>query len=116
MFRLQITVGSLQNNLTVMLFDQKTRKWASKLVIYLIRKQQQRLSFQDLSAEPQVNKNENFSRPAAQGGLHRDSQGFTWIIPEGLIHWVSLISEFCTFYEKIKVLKSKSFFSKKVPS
>ena len=59
------------------------------------------------------NKNENFSRPAAQGGLHRDSQGFTWIIPEGLIHWVSLISEFCTIYEKQKSSNQKAFLAKK---
>ena len=33
----------------------------------------------------QLNKNEYFSRPAAQGGLHRDSQGFTGTFPESFV-------------------------------
>ena len=56
-----------------------------------------------------MNKNEYFSRPAAQGGLHRDSQGSS--LKDGFT--VFLISELCTFYEAKKSSNKKAFLAKK---
>ena len=65
-----------------------------------------------LKVQGNGNKNENFSRPAAQGGLHRDSQGSSLKDRDSL--WVSDFSEFWKSYEvnssQIKKLfKQKSF-------